>query len=98
MANLKSSIKDIKSSRKRQARNTVVKSKIKTLIIKVSTAGTTEEARALLPVAFSTIDKAVSKGIIHKNTAARKKSCIMHRINNREKTLAGKAAPTIPNA
>lgn len=70
MANKKSSEKDIRKIAKNTARNNAVKSKIKTLSKKLTQEKTAEAANALI----STSDKAVKKGIIHKNKASRVKS------------------------
>ena len=75
MANIKSAKKRILVAKKREERNKAAKSKVKTLIKKVEAAakaGNKEEAAKALIVATSAIDKAASKGIYHKNTAAKK--------------------------
>ena len=75
MANIKSAKKRILVTKKREERNKAAKSKVKTLVKKVEAAakaGNKEEAAKALIVATSAIDKAASKGIYHKNTAARK--------------------------
>jgi small subunit ribosomal protein S20 len=59
---------------RRRIRNRILKTRIKTAIKKFLKAGTLEEKRRLLQEAYSLLDKGVSKGILHKNTAARKKS------------------------
>ncbi len=77
MANIKSAKKRILVAKKREERNKAAKSKVKTLVKKVEVAakaGNKEEAAKALIVATSAIDKAASKGIYHKNTAARKVS------------------------
>ena len=77
MANIKSAKKRILVAKKREERNKAAKSKVKTLVKKVEAAakaGNKEEAAKALIVATSAIDKAASKGIYHKNTAARKVS------------------------
>lgn len=61
MANTKSAIKRIKTSAKRNLRNRMVKSSVRT--------------------AISALDKAVSKGVLHQNTASRKKSRLTLRLN-----------------
>jgi len=96
VATLKSSLKDIKRNRKRQVINMSIKSRVKTMVSKVTTAQTVEEARALLPKAFSAIDKAASKGVLHRNTAARKKSYLVRSINTMEKRLQGEVVSTPP--
>lgn len=77
MPNIKSSIRSVKTDAERRAHNNSIKSELKTFTRKVEetvAAGNNDEAKALLVKAASCIDKAASKGIIHKNTAARKKS------------------------
>ena len=84
MPNIKSSIRSAKTDAERRARNFPVKSSIKTAARKVvdgAQAGNQEEAQTLLAKASSLIDKAAGKGIIHKNTAARKKSRLAKRVN-----------------
>ncbi|CAN2186657.1 RpsT Ribosomal protein S20 [Candidatus Nanopelagicaceae bacterium] len=77
MANIKSQIKRVKTNNKAQARNKSVSSSIKTAVRKFreavakgDAATTTTELRA----ASKALDVAVSKGVLHRNTAANKKS------------------------
>ena len=81
MANIKSAQKRIRVTAKKQARNKHVKSVTKTAIKKVVSAAGTSDANALLIQAITAIDKAVVKGVYHKNTAARKKSRLTKMIN-----------------
>ncbi len=84
MANIKSAKKRIITSRKRQARNKAVKSEIKTMVKKVRAAietGDKAVAQAALTAAESKIDKAATKGVLHKNTAARKVSRLADAVN-----------------
>ena len=75
MANIKSQIKRNRQNEVRAARNKAAKSELKTRIKAVSTpAGTGEEAEGLYRAAQKKIDMAVSKGLLHPNTAARRKS------------------------
>ena len=77
MANIKSAKKRIVTSQKRAAKNKAVKSGVKTAVKKVLVAVEAKDA-AVAAAAFenakSIIDKAASKGVLHKNTAARKVS------------------------
>lgn len=76
--------KRMKQSQQRQLRNTTAKSRLKTSFKKATEAvisGRMEEAKALVKKAISTIDSEVSKGIVHKNKAARKKSRLMKKFN-----------------
>jgi len=84
VANIKSAKKRILVSKKKEMRNKSIKSKVKTLIKKVEAAaeaGDKAAAEEALKVAISEISKAASKGIYHKNTAARKVSRITLLVN-----------------
>ncbi len=75
MANIKSAKKRISVIETKTLRNKMIKSKIKTIIKKVEAdiaSGDKSTAQASLKVATSEIGKAASKGIYHKNNAARK--------------------------
>ncbi|GIF68683.1 30S ribosomal protein S20 [Asanoa ishikariensis] len=79
MANIKSQIKRNRQNEKRRLRNKSVKSSLKTAIRKfheATAAGDTEKAAVLMRDATRKLDKAVSKGVIHKNQAANRKSAI----------------------
>ena len=83
MANIKSQIKRNRQNEKRRLRNKAVKSSLKTAIRKfneASATGNTESATALMRDASRKLDKAVSKGVIHKNQAANRKSAIAKRL------------------
>jgi small subunit ribosomal protein S20 len=84
LANIKSAKKRILVNETKAARNKTIKSKVKTLTKKVDTAavaGEKELAKANLTKAVSEIEKACSKGIYHKNTAARKVSRLTKAVN-----------------
>lgn len=82
MANIKSQKKRILTNAKRAERNKAVRSEIKTRTkTALATAGTEENAEALRQ-AVKRIDKAATKGVLHPNTAARKKSRLMKRLND----------------
>ena len=83
MANTKSAIKRIRTSEKRRLRNRTVRSRVRSTLKTARTAVTTpgEDARTAVLVAIRTLDKAVTKGVIHRNTAARKKSALARRLN-----------------
>ncbi len=79
MANIKSQLKRIKTNEKARQRNKAVKSSLKTAIRKfraAAAAGDTEKTAAALRDASRALDKATSKGVIHKNAAANKKSAM----------------------
>jgi small subunit ribosomal protein S20 len=82
--NIKSAEKRVRVSAKRTLRNTSLKSALRTTIKKFEAALThsdVEQARLALRVATRALDKAVTKGIIHRNTASRKKSRLTKRFN-----------------
>ncbi|MDN5796031.1 MAG: 30S ribosomal protein S20 [Intrasporangium sp.] len=79
MANIKSQIKRIKTNEKRTQRNKAVKSEMRTWIRKFRVAaesGDKDAADEALKTASKKLDKAASKGVIHKNQAANKKSAM----------------------
>lgn len=83
LANIKSQIKRNKTNLKAQERNKAVKTGIKSAIRSTReavTAGDKEKASAALGVASKKLDKAVSKGVIHKNQAANRKSALAKKV------------------
>ena len=81
MANIKSQIKRNRQNEVRAARNKAAKSELKTRIKAVSNApGTGEEAADLYRAAQKRIDMAATKGLLHPNTAARRKSRLAKRL------------------
>ena len=83
MANIKSKEKNIKRIEKSRQRNFAIKSKVKTAIKKYQTASKTNESntKELLNLAQREIDRAVTKGVFHKKTAARKISRLTSSFN-----------------
>lgn len=84
MANIKSSKKRVLIAERNRLRNVAMKSSIKTAVKKVLELSTSEDKEALqaaLSNAYKLCDKAVSKGVLHKNTAARKKSRLTKALN-----------------
>ena len=89
MANIKSAEKRAKQSVKRRAHNMAARSRLRTSIKKVLTAigaGQKDEATAALKAAQPVIDTMVTKGIIHRNKAARHK----RELNAKIKAIAAK--------
>ena len=79
MANIKSQKKRIKTNAKATERNRAVKSELKTAVRearKAVKAGNKDQASQAVATASRKLDKAVSKGVIHKNQAANRKSAI----------------------
>ena len=84
MANIKSAKKRILVNQTKADRNKAIKSGVKTAIKKVNAAiaaNDKEAAKAALLAATSTIDKAASKGVFHKNNASRKVSRLAQAVN-----------------
>ena len=82
MANTSSALKRVRQNERRRVRNRAVRSKVRTAVkVARSTLGDTpRDARAAVIEAIRTLDKAVTKGVIHRNTAARKKSALARRL------------------
>ena len=84
MANIKSQKKRILTNEKRRARNHAAKSELKTAVKRVRAAveaGDSELAQQEAKKACRILDKAVSKGLIHKNQATNRKSGVMNLVN-----------------
>lgn len=84
MPNHKSAEKRVRQTAKRNAVNTSNKSRLRTQIKKLRAAlasGDKSQSTELLNPTISVIDKAVNKGILHKNTAARYKSRLTMHVN-----------------
>ncbi|MBS5038203.1 MAG: 30S ribosomal protein S20 [Fusobacterium sp.] len=85
MANSKSAKKRVLINERNRVRNQAVKTRVKTMIKKVLAAVEAKEveaAKAALTVAFKELDKAVTKGVLKKNTASRKKSRLAVKVNS----------------
>lgn len=74
MAQHKSALKRIKTSQKANLRNRHYRSMMRTAMRRVREAGTEETRQSTLRTACAILDRLASKGIIHHNTAARRKS------------------------
>ena len=84
MANIKSAKKRILVNRTKADKNKAIKSGVKTAVKKVNAAvaaNDKEAAKSALLAATATIDKAASKGVFHKNNAARKVSRLAQTVN-----------------
>jgi len=81
MANIKSQKKRIKTNLKRQERNKAVRSELKTRVKSAVNAIGSDNQDTAVRAAVKRLDTAATKGVIHKNAAARKKSRLMKRVN-----------------
>ena len=87
MANIKSQIKRNKTNEKARLRNQAIRSAVRTEIRKFQAAveaGDKAAAEAQLRIASRKLDKAVTKGVFHRNTAANKKSGMAKAFNKLE--------------
>ena len=85
MANIKSSIERIRLQEKAAARNKSKRTLMKTNIKKFDVAtseGDRDKAESAFKTAVETVDRAATKGLIHKNNAARRKSAMAKKLNN----------------
>ena len=84
MANIKSAIKRIRSSARKEKRNRVVRGQARTAVKNAHaalSARKADEAQASIQEAVRALDSAAGKGMIHKNNAARRKSRLMKQLN-----------------
>jgi small subunit ribosomal protein S20 len=84
VANIQSALKRMRQSEKRRVRNTAVRSAVRSAVKTARTAletGPAEDARLVLARTIKTLDKAVTKGVLPKNTAARRKSRLTRQLN-----------------
>lgn len=84
MPNIKSAIKRVKTNEKRRALNASQKSALRTAVKAADSAlvnNEVEAANAAIQTASQKLDKAVTKGLIHRNAAARKKSRLAKKLN-----------------
>ena len=84
MAHSLSALKRVRSSERRRIRNLRIRSRVKTLINQARQyieAGDLEQAQVTVGNAISELDRAASKGVLHKNNVARRKSRLMKHYN-----------------
>ncbi len=85
MANIKSQLKRIKTNEKARQRNKAVKSELKTVVRKFRESvatGDADSVQAALKAASRKLDKAASKGVIHANQAANRKSAMAKQVSS----------------
>lgn len=84
MPNIKSAKKRVLIAERNAMRNKAIKTNLKTTVKKANSAIESNDAGAndAAKLAIKKIDQAVAKGVLHKNTAARKKSAIARKLNN----------------
>jgi small subunit ribosomal protein S20 len=79
VANTKSAVKRIRQNERRRVRNRAVRSQVRSAL-KDARAAQGAEQKTSIAEAIRSLDRAVSKGVIHRNTAARKKSALARRL------------------
>ena len=80
MANTASALKRIRSNNRKRVRNKIVRTRTRTAV-RAAREATPEEIQAATLEAISALDNAAAKGVIHRNTAARRKGRLMKRLN-----------------
>jgi small subunit ribosomal protein S20 len=94
MPNIKSAKKRMRIEEKRRLRNNTVKSAVRTQLTKarsaIVAAPEAETTEAAIREAISNLDHAASKGVIHKNNAARRKSRLMAKLHATQEAHAAK--------
>ena len=83
MANTKSAIKRMRQNEKRRLRNRTIRTRVRTVLktARTAVAAPGGDPGAAVLQAIKALDKAVTKGVIHRNTADRKKSALARRLN-----------------
>ena len=83
MANTSSAIKRIKQGEKRRQRNRAARSTLRSSVksARATLEAKSADARAVVVEAIRTLDQAVSRGVLHRNSAARKKSALARKLN-----------------
>ena len=84
MPNIKSAKKRVLTAKRNNLRNKAIKSNLKTTVKKADAAILNNDANAAeaARLAIKKIDQAAAKGVMHKNTAARRKAAIARKLNN----------------
>ena len=84
MANTKSAMKQMRQSERRRLRNRSIRSRVRSAVktAREAIGASNTDAKAPVREAIRALDRAVSKGVIHRNTAARKKSALARRLSS----------------
>ncbi len=94
MPNIRSAKKRMRIEEKRRLRNNTVKSTVRTFVTKARTAIVAapegDETEEAIREAISNLDKAASKGVLHRNNVARRKSRLMARLHTAQQVKAAK--------
>lgn len=82
MANTKSAIKRMRQNERRRLRNRALRSQLRSAVkaARTASASPSPDAPAMIGEAIRALDRAVTRGVVHRNTAARKKSALARRL------------------
>lgn len=81
MANLRSAIKRIRSNERKRVQNRIIRSRARSAVGAAKSADKAETKEAAVRAAIRELDRAASKGVIHKNNAARRKSRLLRELH-----------------
>jgi small subunit ribosomal protein S20 len=82
LANTRSAIKRIRSNERKRVRNRIIRSRTRSAVAAAKAAEKAEAKEAAVRAAIRELDRAASKGVIHKNNAARRKSRLLRELNS----------------
>jgi small subunit ribosomal protein S20 len=85
LANLQSAIKRIRSNERKRVRNRIIRTRARSAVGAAKTAEKADAKEAAIRAAIRELDRAASKGVIHKNNAARRKSRLLRELNSVKK-------------
>jgi small subunit ribosomal protein S20 len=81
LANLRSAIKRIRSNERKRVQNRIIRSRARSAVGAAKSADKAETKEAAVRAAIRELDRAASKGVIHKNNAARRKSRLLRELH-----------------
>jgi small subunit ribosomal protein S20 len=90
LANLRSAVKRIRSNERKRVQNRIIRTRTRSAIGIAKSADKAESKEAAVRTAIRELDKAVSKGVIHKNNAARRKSRLLRDLHSLKKPVKKK--------
>jgi small subunit ribosomal protein S20 len=91
LANLRSAIKRIRGNEKKRIRNRTIRSRARSAVAAARAGNSQPSKDSDIRIAIRELDKAASKGVIHKNNAARRKSRLLKQMTSQKKTGKPKA-------
>ena len=91
MANLQSALKRIRSNERKRVRNRIIRTRARSAVGAAKASEKAEAKEAAVRSAIRELDRAASKGVIHRNNAARRKSRLMRELHSVKKPAKKKA-------